>query len=112
MTVTTSIQVADSLVPNHIGEEIKRRWLGDLEGMVRVELMEEPTAEVADLTVEGVLPTDAPLTIPYPFDRLYWLYLVAMVEQTHGDTTRYANAAAMFNTVYASYAKWLKRGGV
>lgn len=109
MTVTTSIRVADQLAPNRLDENLKRRWLGDLEGMIRVELHDESPEAVASLTEEGVLPTSAALQVPYPFDRLYWLYLVAMVEQTHGDAARYANAAAMFNTVYASYAKWLRR---
>ncbi len=111
MTVTTSIQVADRLAPNRLDEALKRRWLGDLEGMIRVELLGESPEDVAHLTVEGVLPMCTRLRAPYPFDRLYWLYLVAMVEQAQGDTARYTNAAAMFNTAYASYAKWLKRNG-
>lgn len=111
MTVTTSIRVADQLAPNRLDESLKRRWLGDLEGMVRVELLGESVDTLASLTDEGVLPSDADLKIPYPYDRLYWLYLVAMVEHAHGDAGHYARAAAMFNSVYSSYAKWLKRNG-
>lgn len=111
MTVMTSIQVADQLAPNRLDETLKRRWLGDLEGMVRVELLGESPESLTQFTVNGVLPIGASLKVPYPYDRLYWLYLVAMVEQAQGDTNRYAGAAAMFNTAYNSYAKWLKRNG-
>ena len=111
MTVKNSLKMADALVPNRISDEIKQRWLGDLEGMVQVELRGRSTDEAESLTEEGIMPTNGTLGVPYPFDRMYWLYLVAMIEYTNGDAARYANAASMFNAVYASYAKWLVRGG-
>lgn len=111
MTVKNSLEMADALVHNGIGEEIKRRWLGDLEGMVRVELQGCSVEEAETATVDGVMPADGALAVPYPFDRMYWLYLVAMIEYTHGDTARYTNAASMFNAVYAAYGKWLLRQG-
>lgn len=111
MTVKKSLQMADAVAPNRIGEEIKRRWLGDLEGMIRVELRGDSPEAAAAATPDGMPSEDDVLGAPYPFDRMYWLYLVAMIEYTGGDTTRYANAASMFNAAYASYAKWLVRHG-
>lgn len=111
MTVRNSLQMADALVPNRIGDEIKRRWLGDLEGMVRVELRGQSANEAEAMTENGIVPSNGVLEAPYPFDRMYWLYLVAMIEYTHGDAARYANAASMFNAAYTSYAKWLARNG-
>ena len=56
-------------------------------------------------------PADTDLTAPAPFDQLYLLYVMAMMDHTEGDTARYENTAILFNAVYQGYGKWLKRRG-
>ena len=112
MTVNTCIALADMLAPNDIDATLKRRWLGEIDGNVRVDLMGQSTAVAAADTEDGVLSETSSLTVPYPFDRLYWMYLVAMIAYTQGDIVGYTNAATMFNAAYERYAKWLHRGGV
>jgi hypothetical protein len=34
-----------------------------------------------------------------------------MMDYTLGDVARYENTASLFNAVYGSYGKWLKRRG-
>ena len=106
MTLNTCMSLADMLAPNGIDASVKRRWVSELDGMVRVELLGESPASLAPDTMDA-----APLTVPFPFDRMYWIYLIAMIEAVHGDNIRYTNAAAMFHSVYDRYAKWLARGG-
>jgi hypothetical protein len=112
MTVNTCIALADMLAPNDIDAALKRRWLGEIDGNVRVDLMGQSTADASADTEDGVLSETASLTVPYPFDRLYWMYLVAMIAYTQNDLVGYTNAATMFNAAYERYAKWVQRGGV
>lgn len=110
MTIETCMQLVDDVLPNRVPAEVKLRFLGEAEGKVRVELLGE---EPRDLPVFGAdTPLDTELSAPYPFDQLYWQYLLAMVSHVCGDSTRYESAAILFNSSYQSYGKWLKRKGV
>lgn len=109
MTVETCMRLVDGMRPNGFSEAVKRRFLGAVEGKVRVELLgEEPdTVPVMDENT----PADTELTAPTPFDQLYLLYVMAMMDHVEGDTARYENTAILFNAVFQSYGKWLKRRG-
>jgi hypothetical protein len=103
------MRLVDGMRPNGFSEAVKRRFLGEVEGKVRVELLgEEPgTVPVMDENT----PADTELTAPTPFDQLYLLYVMAMMDHVEGDTARYENTAILFNAVFQSYGKWLKRRG-
>lgn len=110
MTVGTCLSLVDAMMPNGVDQLVKLRFLGEAEGKVRVELLgERPDGDCA---FDGDTPADTELCVPHPYDQLYLLYIMAMVDYISGDTNRYENGAAMFNTAYQSYGKWLKRRGV
>ena len=110
MTIGTCMNLVDTMRPNGVEAAVKLRFLGEIEGKVRVELFgEEPDVET-DFGVET--PTDTVLSAPHPFDQLYPLYVMAMMDYLGGDVARYENGAALFNAAYQSYGKWLKRRGV
>ena len=109
MTVETCIRLVDGMRPNGFSEAVKRRFLGEAEGKVRVELLgEEPDAAPV---IDENTSADTELTAPAPFDQLYLLYVMAMMDHVEGDTARYENTAVLFNAVYQGYGKWLKRRG-
>lgn len=49
------------------------------------------------------------LLAPFPYDTLYVNYLNAKIDETTGDTQRYANSYVLFNNAYSDYAKWYNR---
>ena len=109
MTIETCVRLVDDMLPNRVPEAVKRRLLGEVEGKVRVELLgEEPDANPL---IDGNTSADTELTAPAPFDQLYLLYVMAMMDHVEGDTARYENTAVLFNAVYQGYGKWLKRRG-
>jgi hypothetical protein len=109
MTIETCLELVNTVMPDGIPEAVKLRLLGEIEGQVWVELLgEEPDGTAV---FDGSTPVDTELSAPHPFDRLYWLYLVAMTDCVSGNTARYENAAMLFNAAYQSYGKWLKRRG-
>ena len=110
MTIETCMNLVDSMMPNGVEPAVKLRFLGEIEGRVRVELHgESPDGEY---DFDGKTPVDTELCVPHPFDQLYLLYVMAMMDYVSGAVSRYENGAAMFNTAYQSYGKWLKRRGV
>ena len=109
MTIETCIQLVDDMLPSRVPLEVKLRFLGEVEGKVRVELLgEEPGNSLA---IDEDTPLDTVLSAPCPFDQLYWQYLLAMVGHVSGDSARYESAAVLFNSSYQSFGKWLKRKG-
>ena len=70
--------------------------------------------------VDGILPNAVPdeaadgdteLSVPFPYDQIYWMYLTALLEYARGDSARYEIGAALFNAAYRNYAKYLVRTG-
>ena len=109
MTISTCMDLVDSLMPNGLDRSVKLRLLGEIEGKVRVELLGGYPEETE--VFGGDTPDTTELTVPHPYDQLYLLYIMTMLDYIAGDTARYENSAAMFNTAYLSYGKWLKRKG-
>lgn len=108
MTVNTCLSFVDILLPNAVPTEVKKRWLLELEGRLRVELL----GEGADLQAEVIaLSDEEALSAPFPYDQIYWMYLVALIEYESGDYARYENGAAIFNAAYRNYAKYRIRVG-
>lgn len=48
-----------------------------------------------------------PLPVPPPYDRVYWLYLTAMLHFADGEYDRYQNSMALFNSAYGDYIRRL-----
>lgn len=109
MTIETCMELVDGMMPNRAPRAVKLRFLGEIEGKVRVELLgEDPSA---GLLIREDTPVDTELSAPPPYDQLYWQYLLAMLSYVLGDMAGFENAASLFNASYQSYGKWLKRKG-
>lgn len=108
MTVSEIISRADAIRPNAVPEEVKRGFLSDVEGEVRVLIRKEDPASVKPLTEVDV---GKVLTVPNPFDKLYVYYLCAMYAFYAQDTELYANDRAVFEKAWSDYAKWYQRTG-
>ena len=111
MTVSEIISRADVIRPNAIPREIKLGFLSDVEGQVRVLILQEDPASSRPLTEAN---GSKVLTVPSPFDSLYVYYLCAMYAWHAGDSEMYANDRAVFEKAWSDYAKWYQRigGGV
>ena len=107
MTVKSFLELTDALTPDEVDPILRLRWLEEIEGRVRVELLGEDPAGLSEINRETS--PDTVLAAPAPYDRLYWLHHLAMCNCLAGDSARYENAAAMFNEAYASFGRWLKR---
>ena len=60
--------------------------------------------EMDDEIAEGLV-----LSVPFPYDRVYWTYLAAMVDYYRGDVTRYGESSQLFERSLEDYAKWYQR---
>ena len=103
-TMNGVIEYTDRIRPNVFTDEDKYKWLNTLEGLVarEVQQAEEPSY---------VLPQDADkeLLIPHPYDDIYQLYLLAMIDLANREYDHYNNAVLVFTNRYEQYKAWYIR---
>ncbi len=106
MTAEHCINLVDTLVPNAVPITLKHRWLSELEAHILVNIQHhDPEA----LSFMGEEDEDITLSLPFPFDRVYWMYLASMVDFFNGDISRYEETATLADNALEDYAKWYKR---
>lgn len=44
--------------------------------------------------------------VPYPYDEIYYLYMIARADFDNGEYDKYDNTMQMFNNKYAAFRKW------
>lgn len=98
------IRFVDDIKPNAFTDAQKLQWLNELEGKIQVLILCSPAEE---LRPAYVLPGDADTQalVPKPYDKLYWMYLGAMIDFGNGEYSKYQNSMILFNDAYEDYAK-------
>lgn len=107
MTIAEALQTADALRTNELPESIKLRWLSELEGRILTEIAGREAAK-APVFNENT-PQILCLFAPAPYDRVYWTYLMKMLDYAAKDAAAYQMSAAVFNEAYGDFAKWFLR---
>lgn len=108
MTPSKVMEYVDGIRPNAYDEEVKLKWISDLDGMVRRLVFQEKVAE------PYVYPDDIDkeLLIPTPFDNVYALYLESMIDYYNREYGNYNNSAAMFEARFSEFKKAYIRGEI
>lgn len=109
-SVNEVIERVDRVKVNPYEDADKARWLMELDGKIYQEVTAFP------LTEEGENPApprvwpeegDKPLLVDPPYDRLYDLYLFAMIDYHDREYAGYNNAMELFNAAMGEFRrKW------
>lgn len=121
MTVMEALNRVDALKPNNYTNSEKIQWLSTLDGLIKTKIIDthegdhrhrhrpgngesisfEAYDEYNDLTKE--------MLVPAPYDEIYILWLVAKIDLSNGEYTKYNNSATAYNNVYNDFAKFYNR---
>ncbi len=107
MTFRDVLDFTGSLRSIAYEEKILLRWLLELEGRMSVSVRGEAPGKVPSYS-EGFDPS-TPLLVAAPFERVYWTYLVAMIDLACGDKAAYGASYPLFLEAYEEYARWFAR---
>ncbi len=101
MTPNKAIEYVDGLRPNAYEEEVKLRWISELDSMVQRLVFQEEEC------TPYIYPDDMDkeLLIPPPFENVYALYLESMIDYYNREYGNYNNSAAMFENRFSEYKK-------
>ena len=108
MTIKDCIDIVDSLKPNQYTIKDKVMWLSFIDEIIINEVLK--THEGYDGrydNFEGYSEDklSVPLIVPSPYDRLYTAYLKMKIDAENGETARYNNSAALYNTYMLEFRK-------
>lgn len=103
-TISEVIAQTQAVRPDLYTDEQITGWLSELDGQLSVELLKtEPVAYK--------WPEDAgkELLVPHPYDRMYHLYVIAMIDLYNREADLYANDMAVFNSALQEYRSYYRR---
>jgi len=104
MTIHELFAQVDDLKPNQYDDSHKLIWLNDVEGRIQREIF-----KINDFENYTKDYYDRELIAEKPYDNLYRLYIMLMIDYTNAEFTRYAQSLAMFNNAYAEYSHYVNR---
>ena len=92
MTMNQVIEYVDGVKPNVYTDEDKYRWINTLEGMLSAEVFmdQEP------LRYEIPQDADRELRVGHPYEEVYALYVMAMIDFHNREYGNYNNTMTMF----------------
>ena len=104
MTVEQILALVDGVKKGELNDEIKIRWIGDVDGTVQSEIHGVPAEKI-------VLPeaSDDKLAVPEAYGRVYMLYILAMTALAEGDTAAYRQLSKDYESALAMYARYYIR---
>ena len=111
MTIIEAINRIDSLKPNNYTQEEKVRWLSNLDGIIKKEIIDihEGAENVVFNGYDADTPLDTVLLVPNPYDDIYIKWLEAQIDYANADTKRYTNSMIMYNTSYSAFERFYNR---
>lgn len=106
MTIGEAILRCDNLKPNQYTEADKIKWLSDLDGIVKREILDthQKDSEIAFDGYTEQTPETTELLIQEPYTDTYLKYLFAQIDFHNGEFARYNNSMVMFNVAYSAFA--------
>lgn len=107
MKVLDAILMADRLRDNAIDREQKLIWLNELEMKIQSRILRTAPDDMLVYELEADESTE--MLVPRPFDKVYYLWLCAMIDYGNAEFDKYQNDMAMANAAYDDYAKWFMR---
>lgn len=99
MTVGEAILCAKIIRPSEMEDLLLEHLLTELEGRIVLELHGESSWDEIGMK----------LSVPSPWSRVYWTYLVAMIDLASGNVALCEQSAALFRDAYEAYANYCLR---
>lgn len=112
MTIKECIDTVDNIKPNQYETKEKVLWLSFIDEIIINDVLkthEGYDGRYDDFAGYSEDKLSIPLIVPSPYDRLYTAYLKMKIDGENGETARYNNSAAMFNTYMMEYRKYYNK---
>ncbi len=106
MTKTEVLALVAELKPHDHSDTVMLRWLEELEQKVALEIHGKMRGGI-----DPLYNAKEQLSVSAPYDRIYWTYLIAMLDFVSGNLEHFESSNALFKEAYADYARFVQRQG-
>lgn len=111
MTIIEAINKIDSLKPNSYTQLDKIRWLSELDGVIKNEIID--THEGGEsITFNGYdenTKISTELLVPSPYEDIYIKWLEAKIDYTNAEYGKYNNSMIAYNNAYSAFERYYNR---
>ena len=107
MTLAGVIAMVDDMKPNAFSNDTKTQWVNEVESMVQTEVLLFASEQI--ITYTYAQDSTEELLVQPPHDKLYWSYLVAMIDFANGEYNKYQNTMQVFNAHFGEFMRWFAR---
>lgn len=111
MTIIEAISTINNLKPHTYTQSNMIQWLSELDGIVKVEIID--THEGGEnITFSGYTDdTDlfTQLLVSAPYEDMYIKWLESKIDYNNAEYTKYNNSSIAFNKVYSDFEKYYNR---
>lgn len=104
MTIRNVLDYVDELYENVFSENIKLRWLNQLEAEIQTEVLLLDAEGIVQYTSEDLAAT---MIAPPPFDKIYEDYLIWRIALAQGEAERANNQQAVYEESYLAYVRFV-----
>ena len=112
MTIKECIDFVDDLKPNQYSTKVKVMWLSFIDETIINDVLkthEGYDGRYDNFTGYSEDKLSVPLIVMSPYDRLYTAYLKMKIDAENGETARYNNSVALFNSYMMEYRKFYNK---
>jgi hypothetical protein len=111
MTIIEAINKVDVLKPNNYTQSQKVRWLSNLDGIIKKEIIDTHKGGEGIVFNEYDDDTllDTALLVPAPYDDLYIKWLESQIDYNNAEYGKYNNSVTAYNTAYSAYERYYNR---
>lgn len=107
MKLKQVIDLVDDIEPNAYSSETKVAWLNECEGTIQTDIFLRAIDDVELYTWPDDQQTV--LLVKPPHDKIYRLYLQAMIQMANAEYDRYQNTMVLYDAAWGEYARWFGR---
>lgn len=111
MTIIEAINKIDTLKPNNYTQSDKVKWLSNLDGIIKAEIIDTheggSAIQFEGYTDETLLETE--LLVPAPYDDIYIKWLESQIDYTNAEYGKYNNSSTAYNTAYSAFERYYNR---
>lgn len=109
MKICEVIEYVDSVRPNPFSDKEKVMWLNALEGRIAADVFLLAPLEIRKLKYEHPDNMDTELLVVSPHDDIYYLWLIARIDEANGEYNKYQNSSQIYNEHYGNFVRWFAR---
>lgn len=112
MTIKECIDIVDNIKPNQYTIREKVMWLSFIDEIIINEVLkthEGYDGRYDDFEGYSEVKLSVPLIVPSPYDRLYTAYLKMKIDGENGETARYNNSMALYNSYMMEYRRYYNK---